>query len=309
MKKSTLIIKGFNDDFERFFSKKMTTPQVDVVCPFRNCYNIVDNVLFIITKKLMLLRLLSFWIGPWKKNINQYSIIIVFDSVARPSLIKWIKKHAKCRLILWWWNVPTNEKTLLFYKKYCECVCFDEKKAKEKGMRFVQQFYIPNYNINSVEIEYDVIYVGYDKQRYKIIQNLAAKFSKLNLLFDFNLIRNNVSDYTDELGIKIRGIPIEYTEIIGLIQKSKAILELNLSVQEGITLRALESLFYEKKLITNNSHIKKFDFYCRENIFILGEDNLNDLNLFLKTKYKKLDNSVKVDYMYDHWLESILQVD
>ena len=31
----------------------------------------------------------------------------------------------------------------------------------------------------------------------------------------------------------------------------------------------------KKKLITDNKEIKRFDFYRKNNIFILGEDNMN----------------------------------
>ena len=65
----------------------------------------------------------------------------------------------------------------------------------------------------------------------------------------------------------------------------------------------MEALFYEKKLITNNKNIINYDFYCKENIFILEKDDIEELPQFLKTPYKKIDNEIVNKYEFENWLE------
>ena len=71
-----------------------------------------------------------------------------------------------------------------------------------------------------------------------------------------------------------------------------------------MTLRALESLFWEKKLITNNELIKNEKFYNKNNIFIIGIDDENEIEMFLKKPYDKSSNKYKSEYDIDAWYEN-----
>lgn len=75
----------------------------------------------------------------------------------------------------------------------------------------------------------------------------------------------------------------------------------------GFTLRVLESLFFEKKLITNNINIINCEFYNKNNIFIINKDNLDDLNDFLKSEYKKIDKKIINYFDYESWLNRFFE--
>ena len=96
-----------------------------------------------------------------------------------------------------------------------------------------------------------------------------------------------------------------YEDVIKDIQKYECILELNLKEQEGFTLRTLEALFYKRKLITNNKNIKKFDFYNKNDFYVLGDED-RSLKDFMDTRFKEIDDSLLENYTYDHWLNQIL---
>ena len=91
------------------------------------------------------------------------------------------------------------------------------------------------------------------------------------------------------------------------------ILELTKKNQAGLTLRALEALFYEKKLITDNENIKEYDFYNSNNIFILKQDEeLNakkkkELEDFLRKDFKIVSKEVKKQYTIENWLEKLIK--
>lgn len=83
---------------------------------------------------------------------------------------------------------------------------------------------------------------------------------------------------------------------------SKAIVEINQSQQNGLTVRALEALFTEKKLITNNLDIINMDFYNKNNIFIIGQDSFNLLRKFIDSDYEKIPKSIIDNYSASKWL-------
>ena len=74
-----------------------------------------------------------------------------------------------------------------------------------------------------------------------------------------------------------------------MLSQSNCILDYNQEGQVGLTLRPMEALFLEKKLITNNKDIKNYDFYNPSNIFILGENNIEDIKEFINKPYEKVE--------------------
>ena len=86
-------------------------------------------------------------------------------------------------------------------------------------------------------------------------------------------------------------------------------MEINKDNQSGFTLRALESLFYQTKLITNNFGIKESDIYNKSNVFIVDVDNINDLSLFVKSDYDHSTDSIKKNYDLDRWFNNFYEED
>ena len=84
--------------------------------------------------------------------------------------------------------------------------------------------------------------------------------------------------------------------------ESKALLEIVKEDVSGITLRALEGIFFGKKLITNNKFIKMYDFYNPNNIFILEDDNLSNLKNFISSKYEPIDKTIIDYYDFEEWV-------
>ena len=92
------------------------------------------------------------------------------------------------------------------------------------------------------------------------------------------------------------------------LSRSKAILEINKDNQVGLTLRALESLFFNTKLITNNESITNFDIYSKNNVLILRMDDIEDLSTFINSDYF-VDEEVKQKYELDKWVSNFIKGD
>ena len=104
---------------------------------------------------------------------------------------------------------------------------------------------------------------------------------------------------------------LSYEEVITKIKKSKCLLEINLEGQEGITLRTLEALFFNKKLITNNIKIKEYDFYNENNIYVINDKNISnetliEIKTFLKLKKQKINDEILKKYTFEFWLKKVL---
>ena len=97
---------------------------------------------------------------------------------------------------------------------------------------------------------------------------------------------------------------IPYEEVQRRISKTNAILEINQAGQIGITLRAMEALFFRKKLITNNAHIIQEDFYNPNNVFIIGKDDMSLLKDFLSQPYDTAADSFRNKHTIDAWFSN-----
>ena len=246
-----------------------------------------DKLLFKLIKKIKI-----FILGKWKKEINKYDKFIIFESLYNEKVTKKIKRTKKeNKVILYFWNyIDDNNKYILNDKNIDEFWTFDKNDAQKYNMKYNPQFYIKNIKIQGEQNKYDVLFLGRPKTRKKDIIDLEKKLREEGIQTNFKIIENE-KDY------------VSYDEYLKMIAESKCILDYNQEGQVGLSLRPMEALFLEKKLITNNTDIKNYDFYDNDNIFILGEDNINEIKEFINKPYKKIDQDIIDYYNFDQWLK------
>ena len=70
----------------------------------------------------------------------------------------------------------------------------------------------------------------------------------------------------------------------------------------------MEALFYHKKLITNCKSIVNYEFYRKGNVFILGEDSMDELFNFINTPYIDVDDEIIEQYNEKGWVQRFYKV-
>lgn len=245
-----------------------------------------DKPLFKLLKKVKISIL-----GKWKNEINKYDKFIIFESLYNEKVAKKIKRTKKeNKVIVYFWNyIDDNNKYILNDKNIDEFWTFDKNDAQKYNMKYNPQFYTKNVKIQDEQNKYDVLFLGRPKTRKKDIVELEKKLEEEGIQTNFKIIENE-KDY------------VSYDEYLKMIAESKCILDYNQEGQVGLSLRPMEALFLERKLITNNTDIKNYDFYNHDNIFILGEDNINEIKEFINKPYKKIDQDIIDYYDFDQWL-------
>ena len=177
---------------------------------------------------------------------------------------------------------------------------FDYNDYRKWGCQYVSTFHIP-ITMPKTEIKYDVFFVGKNKGRFKTIRDIERKISKLGLKCRFY--------YVSKLHIFLKRYSpiISYSKALSILASSRAILDISQEGQMGLTQRFMESIFYEKKIITNNVDIKKYKVYSEKNIYIISERlDFSTFAEFLSEPYEKLDYSLVSWYDPQQWLKRIL---
>lgn len=262
-------------------------------CDFCNYFKYSNkNIIQKIMKKSMLIFSKKF-LGNWSKKICEYDMCILFDRGFNKLVTKFIKsQNPSCKIILWLWNPISNrQESFMADKNIDEIWTYDINDSRKYNIRFNTQFYNKELVNDKCKVKekYDIMFIGNNKGRNEIISRYKCEFNKLNLKSYIRVIDN----YKEN---------IKYEEYLNYLRESKALLEIVKEDVSGLTLRALEGIFFGKKLITNNKFIKMYDFYNPNNIFILGEDNLSNLKKFISSEYEPIDKTIINYYDFEEWV-------
>ena len=231
----------------------------------------------------------------WIFQVRNKKNIIIFETKYSKEISKIIKEiNPDCRVILYYWNT-INDRARISYledKNIDDFYTFDRIDAKKYNLKYNPQFYSKTIELpKSENIKYDVFFLGRDKGRKKELLSLEKKLNKLGISTKIMIIENEKNF-------------ISYKKYLYILSESKVILDFVNSNQNGLSLRCMESIFFSKKLITNNSYIKEYDFYNKNNILILdNKKSINKIKEFINTPYKSIDKEMINYYDYSSWIE------
>lgn len=235
-----------------------------------------------------------------KSVLHSTDKIVVFESLCTAEYMKWLrKKKPNADIVFWYWNIAKN--TICpdaIEDKWCRKYSFARLDCVNYNMKFNPLPYFYEIDVGHPEKEYDVVFVGKDKGRLSVLLELRSQFDAMGLKTYFVISPSHSYDKNPEYSPAI-----SYIDSVKLGSRSKAVLDYIEVNNSGQSLRVIEALFQKEKIITNSILVSDYDFYCPENIFILGEDNLSRFDDFLNSPYKEIDERIIERYDFDKVIE------
>lgn len=289
-------------DDKQFHSVNAQRRGVDTARVYKN----IPDILKIIRRIHIKINLfpISIWLESWKRNLHKYDTIIIHASILTSIVVKYLnKKDPNLRIIVWYWNpISKSEKLEKFSESLCEVWTFDIHDAKKYNLKYNSQYYFHDIILEKSKETEKILFVGGDKGRYDMLIELQNELSRFNILTDFHITQTSKSTNSNKYKKRI-----SYNSILKKIAESTAILDIVSEGQSGLTLRPLEALFFEKKLITNDKSMIEWDCYHPNNIFILGIDNLSNLHKFMGSDFYIFPDQKKMYYDFDMWLNRFFE--
>lgn len=234
--------------------------------------------------------------------------IIIFDGHVRTEFLNWMmKNNPQKRIILWLWNTVDEVKKNLrldCIPKEIEIWSYSEHDCKKYGFNYNTTFFWDRKKKMESEIAQDLYFIGKDKGRLSKVRDIDSICRKQKINFTYHVTKT----HKYSLPRKEYKSNISYSEVQKNIAVSKAILDVQVSKTAGPSLRALEAVFYNKKLVTDDSNVKTFRFYNKQNIFIIGEESLENLNEFLNAPIVPVKEEDIEYYNVKNWLSRFLHV-
>ena len=315
--KNILIIGNTWDVTKSMFWDKNKENNIDVVYN----YNKLKRILGKISDKYLLSNLpgKSAFFYFRKYNLNKYDLIILFECHYPQYILQYLRrKNKNAKIVYWLWNSVENinsdscntveeiKKLVILQKKYNYSIySFDKLDCKKYKFKYNNQV-LKIYGIKDKEKKYDTFFCGRDKSRMNILIELYKQLSKINLNNKFLVYPDKDKEYSllEQNFLMEKGI--NYEQILKYIDESKCIIDIIQEFQGTLTWRPLEAMFYRKKLITNFKDIKEYDFYKKDNIFIIGEDDPSNIKNFVNTGYVDIPQNIIKKYTIDGWIENFL---
>lgn len=194
---------------------------------------------------------------------------------------------------------------------------FDKNDCQQYGVNFLPLFYVVKDDFKkNINYEWDVSTVMsfYNKKSaslLSVLDVLPDQISK-NLFIRFRdkiySLYMNIVNRSTYLKIKkyVRYDSLSREECIDLFRKSRAVIDCPLPNQNGLTMRTFEALALNRKLITTNKNIKKYDFYSPDNIYVVNKKEKIPINFF-NTSFNK-EYEIKEVYGIENFVKTLTQI-
>ncbi|MBO0215410.1 hypothetical protein J0676_18035 [Vibrio sp. Vb2880] len=165
----------------------------------------------------------------------------------------------------------------------CDYYGFKKYNSYCSGEKYLRE------NVKNVE-QRRVYFLGRDKGRSELLSNLINS----NPRIDFNIII--VDDHKGILSNVLgKNGYVPYVKHLDNILSSEVVIDFVNEEQSVITMRTIEALISNKKIVTNNKSVRNFDCYSKER-FLIIDDSFMIPEEFIETKISPLNQEVLNDF-------------
>ncbi len=247
------------------------------------------------------------------QHINQYpnyDVCLIFrPDLLHTQVLKFIQDNIKSRKVVYWDSfdkIPKLKDTVSYFNEYYS---FEEGDCSKYNFKKISNFYI--HKSSNTTPTYDAFFFSSKDARLNNVIKLITYLRQKNWNAKALVVAKKTKSKSKPInveGVTITENSTPFSQIYQYADNTKVVIDISHPNQKGLSMRPYECLGLERKLITNNSEIMKYDFYNPDNIFIINDfDNLDIPESFLNTPYQKLPAAIYEKYHISNWLNFILK--
>lgn len=251
---------------------------------------------------------------------DQFDIVLVIrGGYLSCEALKYLHEQLpKARFAMYQWDSVRQNNYLHLIDLFDVVQTFDMDDAQKYGLTYLPLFYSEQYKkISDQEgsVKYDLVFFGaYHSDRLKVIKTLHEWCEQNGLNFFSHLYISKLAMLRLLVIGEIRFSELKYLKtysastdkIISIYRQTKAVLDIELNIQNGLTMRTFEVLGANLKLVTSNNNIRNEAFYDPKRIYVFDRKKPNlDMSFFNN------DNQVNnrfAEYYIDEWLAKVLSI-
>jgi hypothetical protein len=225
------------------------------------------------------------------------------------NIIKKVKQLSNKTVAYQWDGIDRYPMVKKYFDLFDKFFVFDANDLKtHPKFEFTTNFYFDD--LISTESHFEkksIFFVGSAmKDRLGILNKISLQLKNFGLIPDFLIYNYGKKRLDINYNFKLILEPLSFKDSIFNMYKSEYLLDLHNPAHNGLSFRTFESIGYKKKLITNNSLVKDFDFYHPNNIFVFCGEDFSGLDDFINSPYKTLDENILKKYSFTNWINNVL---
>jgi hypothetical protein len=248
---------------------------------------------------------------------SNYDLVFIIkcENISKDTLITIREKNPNSLFVLYLWDslqrIKNVESKFFAFNKvfsFDRLDCINNKTLIFNPLFCRDEYHIPS---NQEKYLYDIYHLGwYHSDRLSLIRKIASICKKNNLKHKFLLYTGFFSFLAKFiLGGELRfGLnylvfkPISTIVNRNLILKSKVVLDIAHPNQSGLTMRTIELVGMQKKIVTTNQDIINYDFYHPNNIYVIDRGFPFIDKSFINLDYMPIEFDLINKYSLSQWL-------
>lgn len=240
-----------------------------------------------------------------------YALLIRADILPK-SVIDTIRKKTDLVAAYQWDGLDRFPIIYDYIPKFDRFFVFDVKDLSIGGTLPITNFYFNHFKIeNKRKTENQAFFIGsYFEPRNQILKDISQRLLDMGVKTDISIFSEHKHEIEkiQNLGFCYLDTTISYEDNLQKTISSEIIIDVHINEHQGLSFRIFEALGYDKKIITTNSIVKLYDFYVPENILVWNEQSALELEKFIRTPHKPLDQNIKQKYSFCNWIKYILDI-
>jgi hypothetical protein len=248
-------------------------------------------------------------------------VLVIKGEALTVSMIKRLRAALpNVRFTLYFWdsyrNMPRDsaKKVGLFDR----ALSFDiEDVRADSRLSYRPLFFLPQFTtLPHVHQDLDLLFVGtIHTDRYRILRRLsyalpAGRKAEFHMYYPSRrllAVRRLVDPaFSGSSEAEFVFTPLGRDQVTQLIARARIAIDIERSVQAGFTMRTIEMIGSNRKIVTTNPNVLKADFYRPNNIAVIDRLRPVVSEAFLEAPFEPLPPDLLYRYSLAGWLDEIL---
>ena len=260
---------------------------------------------------------------------HHFKMVVVYGATMMDdSILKILKKgiDAESYRLCLGDSVRDNGRYESIFKYFDKVFTFDRAdyeyfKKNHSHIELLPFFYSDEYfgyGEKQEKYKYDISFVGtVHSDRLRLMKAVKAQAEQMGLkCFYFCYLQSRFIYYYYLLKDKeFRGTkPSDFSydklsadKIREIMKQSRAVLDIQYPKNSGLTMRTLETLGIQRKIITTNADIKNYDFYNENNVLVIDRDDPQLKHELFETEFEPTPREIYDKYSLESWMRTVTQ--
>jgi len=241
----------------------------------------------------------------------QDKILIIKADFLSIKTIRKLKENTSELISFYNDNIKRCPRIKKVHKYFDTNYSFERKDAEKYGFNFIANYIYQEYLDEKPQkykvSKFEVFNISSLGKRNIIIENIALALDAIHVKYKIILAGNkeyrpkgNITHFLEKINIQ---------EVNQYIAQSSTLLDVQRKDQFGLTFRVMDSLAYQKKLISTNADIVNYDFYNPDNILYVNPENVKIPPSFFEKKYKKIPAAILEKYTLKFWVKEVFNLE